>query len=608
MNKIIRKTAAALLAAALVGGAVPAGYSGFTLNDTAVTASAAEAKTIAVGDVFNIGDSIDFGDGCWYVYDSNIFNAGNEKAQGIQTLIYNTYTSTNDGSANFHVFSIGTTLMIPSGNPAQPTGIRVVSGDGTQSHPFMFDVTYDNAQTSIIAVGDVFNIGDSIDFGDGSWIVWDSYIYNNGNKKLEGEQTLVYGGYTVATESTGGFHALNIGTTLLIPSDNPVQPTGIRVVSGDGTENYPFVFELVYDETQISPIAVGDVFRLGDSIDFGDGSWIVWDSNIYNTGNKQLEGKQTLVYGGYTVATESTGGFHALNIGTTLLIPSENSDVPVGIKVVKGDGSFYDPFMFDVTYETSASFSTASLTLKDEIGLNFFVSGADDTNWEEFTVKFSGKCDEAGKTVHLGTKNGRFCATAHLTANKMGADIRAELYKGNEKVHELTCSAYKYLKALEETNDMAAATLLYGLAAEDYFNGTDNSAKIEELGVRFVGDEEHFNAEKVRSMCAHFETDVTALPDDIKISAVLNDKTALRLYSEYGSRNGDYGRFDEITGILPAQLMDDRTLNIGGTEYTFSPMTWSYRALRNPLNETDTKTLNLAKALVIYGYMAIQKW
>ncbi len=501
MNKIFRKTAAALLAVALVGGAVPAGFGGYPLNDTAVTASAAEAKTIAVGDVFNIGDSIDFGDGCWFVY-----NTKGEKVRqtGVQELRYDVY------------------------------------------------------------------------------------------------------GYLLSGDNSGYFHQFIIGTKLMLPSENPAQPTGIRVVSGDGTEQFPFVFELVYDETQMSTIAVGDVFRLGDEIDFGGGYWFDWDSDVFGEGNAVGSGIHELIYSGYHTDPEASSGFHSFEIGKNLLIPSENTGTPVGIKVVKGSGTASDPFVFDVTYETSYSFSTASLTLKDEIGLNFFVSGVDASDWEEFTVKFSGKCAEAGKTVHLGTKNGRFCATAHLTANNMGAEIRAELYKGEEKVHELTYSAYTYLKALEATNDMAAATLLYGLAAEDYFNGTDNSAKIEELGVRLVGDEEPFNAEKVRSMCAHFGTDVTALPDDIKISAVLNDKTALRVYSEYGSRNDDYGCFDEITGILPAQLMKDRTLNIGGTEYTFSPLTWSYRALRNPRNETDPRTLNLAKALVIYGYMAAQ--
>ena len=48
-------------------------------------------------------------------------------------------------------------------------------------------------------------------------------------------------------------------------------------------------------------------------------------------------------------------------------------------------------------------------------------------------------------------------------------------------------------------------------------------------------------------------------------------------------------------------------MNIDGTEYTFSAITWAYRALKNPMNETDIRTLNMAKAMTIYGYMAAQQ-
>ena len=97
-------------------------------------------------------------------------------------------------------------------------------------------------------------------------------------------------------------------------------------------------------------------------------------------------------------------------------------------------------------------------------------------------LKFSGKCDEDGQTVTLGQKNALYCAAAHLAANNMGEEIKAELYQGGDKMDELTYSVYEYLNAIRINNDMAKATLLYGLAAEDYFNGTDNSAEINEIG------------------------------------------------------------------------------------------------------------------------------
>ena len=54
------------------------------------------------------------------------------------------------------------------------------------------------------------------------------------------------------------------------------------------------------------------------------------------------------------------------------------------------------------------------------------------------------------------------------------------------------------------------------------------------------------------------EADVTSLPENIRISAVLNAKTALRVYTENGDWNGPYGCYKEIRDSRPDSCLITR--------------------------------------------------
>ena len=52
----------------------------------------------------------------------------------------------------------------------------------------------------------------------------------------------------------------------------------------------------------------------------------------------------------------------------------------------------------------------------------------------KYSVTFSGKCDENGKTVRLAKKNGKFCATANVSADHMDELIVATLKKNGKVI------------------------------------------------------------------------------------------------------------------------------------------------------------------------------
>jgi len=90
----------------------------------------------------------------------------------------------------------------------------------------------------------------------------------------------------------------------------------------------------------------------------------------------------------------------------TIYVSSQNNDEPWGIQVTGGDGKLGTPYTFKALFmdPTAPQVGSASLTLADDLGLNFYVKNIDADSLSSYSLKFTGKCDEDGQTVPLSQK------------------------------------------------------------------------------------------------------------------------------------------------------------------------------------------------------------
>ena len=102
------------------------------------------------------------------------------------------------------------------------------------------------AQASI-AVGDVFMFGTNVNFGSPSvYCKFKSGSNDTDKTGMSGNPLMTYGGYDGVKHKLV-FTFTSATSYLYIVSDNPVQPYGIKVSGGDGTQGNLFTFSAVYD-------------------------------------------------------------------------------------------------------------------------------------------------------------------------------------------------------------------------------------------------------------------------------------------------------------------------------------------------------------------------
>ena len=238
-------------------------------------------------------------------------------------------------------------------------------------------------------------------------------------------------------------------------------------------------------------------------------------------------------------------------------------------------------------------FSSASVTLNDGFGLNYYINGVTSSTAANYKVKFTGECDEDGKTVTLNsTEDGKFYATANVDAKNLRQTITAELYKGDEKIDTLEYSVGEYLTDLDETDPgdkvslVLEATAMFGDEANNYF--TVGDAFIESSLDTFIHDKLGMTDEEMMTDINSHAAESTALGEK-KISLVLNSKIKLRVYE------ADMSSYSEVSELTPITMADTQT--VGGCEV--SAYAWIYRVLNNA--ESSDKNRVMAKAL--YAYM-----
>ena len=336
-------------------------------------------------------------------------------------------------------------------------------------------------------------------------------------------------------------------------------------------------------------------WQTGDTIDFGASAYINFDD--MNDGGTEMSGKHTLTYNKYW--TDS--GQHLFNMSesyNTFYISSQNTAEPWGIQVTGGDGELGTPYTFKALFMDPAApqVGSASLTLADDLGLNFYVNNVDADSFGSYALKFTGKCDEDGQSVPLSQKtvNGQtyYYAAAHLSADHMSEKIKAVLMKdGAEQDPGLEYSIMEYLAAAKQDSAVKAdakmlrmmnATETYGAVSQYYFHGgtLTNTA--------FPTIDNEFLAKKVS---------YDILPEGAKVSAVLNAKASLRLYLAGSATKGSPD--SESEKLMPNEMGTPQPITIGENQYRFSAYTWVSRVL----NSADSGEKNHLMAKALYGYV-----
>ena len=311
--------------------------------------------------------------------------------------------------------------------------------------------------------------------------------------------------------------------------------------------------------------------------------------------------------------------------------------------VVKGEAGSYaaeyanrNSVNFIDTETADAEINGVSLSLSDDLGLNFVVGAATAENKDNYSIKLSGECAEDGKTLPLTAKTvgGEtvYCATASLTANNMQELITAELYKGDVLIDTVKYDIRSYLKEISEKRsaegasaaelDMYASALTYGYAAENYFNGASNDlSSLDTAGAIVKSQKNIDDLYTVQNTSQYYTSNPLYRPDneDAKFTLILDSKMAVRVYvkgmaagtkdltgkltSVAGTKGGaDYPSYFEIKDLSPLELGKDQTIKAGGKTYQFCPLVWAYRMLSN--SNADVKNRRMAEAVANYAYAA----
>ena len=257
--------------------------------------------------------------------------------------------------------------------------------------------------------------------------------------------------------------------------------------------------------------------------------------------------------------------------------------------------------------------SGASITLADDLALNFYVNGITDENVDQYTVKIEGECLENGQMVALekNESTGQYYAAAHVTARNTGEKITATLYQGDEVID--TAEPYSvtdYLESAPEklglditqmsdwttqqqnTYAMIAATQLFCDAASDYFNNTSQFEASYEAYAQASGKTEAKIDAALAAQAANysFESD-----NNVFIALSLKNKTRIYIYE------GDEIKYT-IENLLPQQLTLEQTAG----EYKFYGLSWADRVFDKQAagTEVSQKNLNMAKAVTAYALAA----
>ena len=272
------------------------------------------------------------------------------------------------------------------------------------------------------------------------------------------------------------------------------EPTGVKIVSGTGTESDPFKLELAYEGDPIpleTDVKVGKKWYIGDTISTDAVFSVTSRYFDYYICERQLETITTKLRGKKlpkcitsTVEGKTGADFDDVTIGdpygddASSIFFSGYDDTVKGIEIVGGSGTEEDPFTLAPILAKQPEFKTNSMTLGGAISMNFYIdlSGVPeewrDLSYVEFTV--NGKKQTAKFDPNkMNSSKTAYGFTCMLNSISMADDVKATLYyydsDGIKQSVSTTSTAETYLKKFNSNDTEKLWNLIKGINDYGYY-------------------------------------------------------------------------------------------------------------------------------------------
>ena len=309
--------------------------------------------------------------------------------------------------------------------------------------------------------------------------------------------------------------------------------------------------------------------------------------------------------------------------------PTEAGDYTASVTVGTATAS--------VSYTVAAPelFWKHSVTLGGDIGVNFYLNPAViNTYTGAKTVKFSWDGNETTVDVPATADANGYKVTCNVVAAQMAHKIKAEVYVGDEKIGEEYYSVQDYAEKVynnpaayddkgkpDELQALAKAMLNYGAMAQTVFADylTDKTpapanTTVGENGYASVTADDI--AAAIKSSAFNVSEVEEALGAKFYTSSLIYlSRNTLRLYftpttypgeipnaDAYDGSLSDYYYYVDAANLPAAELDDQQTFNVNGTEFTFSALDYAKAVVESTKMEPEQQ--NLAKALYLYNQKA----
>ena len=612
-GRFLKKTAAAVMAAALVGGALPAVSGSANMFDNAIVAEAAE-----IGSIINFGENIGDYPGYYASADGRTVQMLGLEVELIDYGYY--YENTRIGVAypqtEYESENTDILVSVPAGRELEvPTGVKIIAGTGNQNDPYQLELIYGEPMGDFqeVAVGTKWYIGDIINtnaYFTVSLVASDTmfddyYTYPITGRFLRKELSApeLYNGRcyngrdedfamfknVVSVISEDWIQIKNNGKHVIVCDGekdkpayicfegNPTSIIGIEVVDGIGTEDEPFILAPIIDE---------NIMTISFSSE-GTG----YMPNGYTDDN----GEYTLPECTFNAPEGTT--FKGWKIGDTIYQPGDTITPTEDITAV-------------AVWGRDNKVTGASVSLDGAIGVNFY----SELNYDTAKAVLSGPNGDIEITDLESVKqeNGDYKFSYPVYSNQAAEKVslsffdadgnQLDVYNSSGELDEdkaIEFSVNDYIAGYEAStntkqNDLVAALDNYCKAADNYFNGAGNTVE----GISGI----NYNSVKgyAPTLCGN------------KMALLLNADTSIRIFynGDAEQANLNYGdalltkitkgekSYFEIPNISADKLSEEFVLVIGDDELEFSALSYSALALKKT---TDQNLWNLSKALCVYA-------
>ncbi|MBQ3299043.1 MAG: hypothetical protein IJG99_01970, partial [Ruminococcus sp.] len=275
-----------------------------------------------------------------------------------------------------------------------------------------------------------------------------------------------------------------------------------------------------------------------------------------------------------------------------------------------------------------------SVTLGGDIGVNFYLNPAVlDTYTGAKTVTFTWDGNEQTVDVPATATADGYKVTCNVVAAEMAHKIHAVVKAdGTALAQTDDYSVQDYAEAVyndpasvdpekpEQLKALAKAMLNYGAMAQTVFDSALTEHPDLPTGVVGVTDFSGITADDIAEAIKDEASDLNAVADQLGAkfytsSLIYLSRNTLRLYftpttypgeipnsDAYDGSLSDYYYFVDHANIPAAELDNQQTFNVNGTEFTFSALDYAYAVVESTKMEPEQQ--NLAKALYLYNQAA----